>query len=153
MGNLIPRRHHRVFEEFIDHMRGLENWMDSFVGGDLLTFDKGVKFPKINVRENSKEYIIEAAVPGMHKDDIRISVENNVLYLAGKMQKQSMVENEDADYVLKELSHRSFERAIPFKDKIKHNINAKLKGGMLIIKAIKEEVKSNKKENIEIIEE
>ena len=40
--------------------------------------------PSVDVKENDEEYTVYASLPGLKKEDIRVSVENNVLTLSGE---------------------------------------------------------------------
>ena len=48
-------------------------------------------YPRVDLREHDQEFVLVADLPGLHQDDINISVENNLLTLQG----QRTVEHED----------------------------------------------------------
>ena len=50
------------------------------IGEDF--FVKG-SYPKVNVIDNEDTVLIEAAIPGMHKDDVTVEVADGVLTIQG----------------------------------------------------------------------
>ncbi|MFW5779965.1 MAG: Hsp20 family protein, partial [Bacillota bacterium] len=58
----------------------LYNMFDDFFN-DLPLFSKANEM-KIDVRETDKEYLIDAEIPGMKKDNINIDVEENQLIIS-----------------------------------------------------------------------
>jgi HSP20 family protein len=58
-------------------------------GGDNLQWR-----PSADIVENDKEYLIKADLPEVKKEDIDISVENNVLTLSGERRVEKSTDNE-----------------------------------------------------------
>ena len=52
--------------------------------------------PEIEVRETDKHFVIEAELPGMNKEDFKLTVENNILTLEGE--KKVEREEKEAGY-------------------------------------------------------
>lgn len=71
-------------------------------------------FPKINVSETDKAYDVEIAVAGFNKDDIELELKDNTFYVKGEVKN----EEEDKKYLRREISYRSFRRAVRFPEKI-----------------------------------
>jgi HSP20 family protein len=67
--------------------------------GNQLT---GTWMPPVDVFENTNEVRIVAEMPGVRPDDIRISVENNVITIRGEKQPTQDAEGKESDRV-----HRS----------------------------------------------
>ena len=65
--------------------------------------------PATNVAESDKGFEIEFAVPGMNRDDIKISVENNVLTVSSE--KENKKEEKDRNFTRKEFVYGSFTRS------------------------------------------
>ncbi len=71
----------------------------------------GAWMPPVDVFENTSEVRIVAELPGIRPEDIRISVENNVLTLSGQKAMPAMTESKDADRAHRaERLYGSFER-------------------------------------------
>ncbi len=101
-------------------------------------FDKSVRTaspgfdPRVDVAENEKNFVIAAELPGLAKDDFKITVENNTLILEGekKIEKEDKGEN----YTRSERSYGKFSRAFRLTDSVDGGkIKADYKNGILEI--------------------
>ncbi|OGS99973.1 MAG: heat-shock protein [Gallionellales bacterium RIFCSPLOWO2_12_FULL_59_22] len=63
------------------------------------------------VEETDKEIVVRVEIPGMEKEDCRITIEGNMLYLSGE--KRYMRETHDSTYHVMERAYGAFQRAIP----------------------------------------
>ena len=66
--------------------------------------------PAVDVVENDNEFVVNAELPGMKKDDIKITFENNYLNLSGE--KKSGKEIRDENYHQLERSYGKFSRSV-----------------------------------------
>jgi HSP20 family protein len=119
----------RLFEEFFDRPVVRTEWTE------------GVWNPSVDVSEDKNNVIIKAEMPGMKKDDVKISVQDNVLTLRGE--KKHEKEEKDANYHRIERSYGSFCRSFQLPTSVKTDkIKANYKDGVLNITLPKtEEVK------------
>jgi len=108
------------------------------------------KFPKLNISETDKYYIVDVALPGLDKKDIRLLLEDDKLTISSKLVKKK--EETSDNFLIREISSRSFCRTIAFPKKVKLiNSKSSLKNGILSIEIQKEEVEEKQEEvNIEI---
>ena len=118
---------------------GMPTWFDTedrFVD-DL--FSKGNDFPAMNVKEHKKDFEIELAVPGFTKDEIQVSLEDDVLHVCAK-KSEEMVEDEEG-YYRKEFSYNEFDRKFKLPTSINEDekIKAVYKDGILRLNLIKKE--------------
>ena len=65
--------------------------------------------PAANITDKKDGYKIELVVPGFTKESINLSVDKNVLTIAGE--KQDEVKNENEKVTRKEFHHASFKRS------------------------------------------
>lgn len=63
------------------------------------------------VEETEKDVVVRVEVPGMDKEDCRITIEGNMLYLSGE--KRIERETHDSTYHLMERAYGAFQRAVP----------------------------------------
>lgn len=63
------------------------------------------------VEETDKEILVHVEVPGLEKEDCRITIEGNVLYLNGE--KRFERERHESTYHVMERAYGAFQRAIP----------------------------------------
>lgn len=89
------------------------------------------------VEETDKEILVRVEVPGMEKEDCRITIEGNVLYLNGE--KRYERETIDSTYHIMERAYGAFQRAIPLPRNIDADkAEASYKNGVLSIRLPKE---------------
>jgi molecular chaperone IbpA len=125
----------------------LENVMNKFPDlEDFELFSKDTYYPPHNIVKNSDtEYSIELALAGFTKENLEISVENNILTIAGESTKSS-----DKKYVHKGISTRKFKRAFKIGAYYKVD-NAALVDGILTITLIKEVPEEAKPKKVRIL--
>ncbi|MDY6787828.1 MAG: Hsp20/alpha crystallin family protein, partial [candidate division WOR-3 bacterium] len=74
----------------LSDLLNLRKDMDDFFGsrlpGSLFDnyFSEDTWAPLIDIEENKDEFVITAELPGMKKDDIDISIDNNTLVISGE---------------------------------------------------------------------
>lgn len=86
--------------------------------------------PAINIADNQDNYEIEVAAPGIAKQDFTVAVENGVLTISGKTEKES--EEEEKNYTRKEFSSRSFTKSFTLPENVAEDkISAKYDDGVL----------------------
>lgn len=74
-----------------------------FLGKDF--FDNGT-YPKVDLRDDGNQLIIEAEVPGLKRDQISVEVDGNLLRIKGE--KKLKDEKKSQTYIHRELKHSSF---------------------------------------------
>jgi len=93
-------------------------------------FDGGARVPAVDVRENEKEYQMEAELPGLTEKDIEVKIENGVLTISSKKE-ESREENEKG-YLRKERKQFSFCRSFSLPENTDADkISATFKNGLL----------------------
>lgn len=108
-----------------------------------------VSFPKLSVKDNGKNLLIDAELPGVDKKDVEISIHDNVLSIRGEKRQEQ--EDKNDKYYYMEQSYGSFHRQIPLQCDIHEDqITAKFKNGVLKITVPKCEVQSAKKIEVQI---
>lgn len=63
------------------------------------------------VEETGREVVVRVELPGMEKEDCRVTIEGNTLFLSGEKRFES--ETGDSTYHIMERAYGSFQRAIP----------------------------------------
>jgi len=102
--------------------------------------------PKVNTREGEDAYHVELDLPGIKKEDIEITTEDNILTISGERKMKEEIKEED--YYKVESSYGKFSRSFTLPEKIDvENIHAESKDGVLevVIPKLKEEEKKPKK--------
>lgn len=138
--NLFPH----LFDDFFT--KDLWNWN---VDNSSIT---KTTIPAVNVKENSKNFEVEVAAPGMSKDDFKIKLEDNILTISSEKQNEKEVK-EDEKYTRKEFSYQSFQRSFELSKEIidVENIEAKYENGVLhLLIPKKEEAKQKEPKLIKV---
>jgi len=97
---------------------------------------------RIDVQDYEKEYIIEADVPGIKKEELQIHFENERLQIS--IYKEESDEKENDNYIHRERFVESLNRSVYLKDVDPKKFKASLEDGVLKIVAQKQEDKINK---------
>lgn len=96
--------------------------------------------PRMDMADLKDKIVIKAELPGMDENNVKLSVENNVLTLSGERKQET--EEENNGYYFKETSSGSFSRSIRLPKNIDDTkIDAVFKKGILTISIPKVEVK------------
>ena len=104
-------------------------------------FNSGMenKLPSVNVIENTNEFMIEVAAPGLKKDDFKVEVEGDLLTISSEKEVQN--EEEKENYRRKEFSYNYFSRSFRLPENlVTENIDAKYENGILRLALPKKEV-------------
>lgn len=147
MAGLIPfnwRKHNLVNPETYD----FNNMLEDFFNDDF-PFRRNLQNDsfKIDLQENEKEYVVEAELPGISKEDVNLSFEDGRLKIAVK--KEETTEDKNKNYIHRERKLSSMERVILLSDIAESEVKAKLDNGILTINIPKKE-KAEKSLKIEI---
>lgn len=96
--------------------------------------------PAANISENEKEFLIELAVPGMKREDMKIAIENQVLTIWGEKEVKEEKSNGNGSYKRREYSYDSFSRSFELPEAAKlDNVNANYRDGVLELHIPKDE--------------
>ncbi|HNJ61616.1 MAG TPA: Hsp20/alpha crystallin family protein, partial [Chitinophagales bacterium] len=93
-------------------------------------------------KETENSFVVEAAIPGVKKEDVKVELNENVLTISSETKKE---ENESNDkYTRREYSYSSFKRSFTIdEDAINtEGIDAKFENGVLAIILPKKEAKA-----------
>jgi HSP20 family protein len=102
--------------------------------------------PAVNTRESDDAYYIELDLPGIRKEDIEITTEDNVLTISGERKHQEEVNEED--YYRIESVYGKFTRSFTLPDKVDaEKIKAHSQDGVLevVIPKLEEKVQKTRK--------
>ena len=110
------------------------NWptLSDFFDDDWMKIrsNNGDRSPAVNVVDNKDNYEIEVAAPGLKKDDFFVVIENGVLTITGKTEKEE--EEKKKNYTRREFSSMSFTRSFTLPENVEHEgIEAKCQEGVL----------------------
>ncbi len=99
--------------------------------------------PAVNIREDEKSFMLDLAVPGIDKKDLKIDIDEDVLIVSSETKEESE-DNRDG-YRRKEFSYSSFCRSFQIPENVnKEKIEANYKDGILTVSLPKAEEEKNK---------
>jgi HSP20 family protein len=127
----------RLMQDF--WMRPLEDW--GTWGEEFV--------PKVDVKEEEKEILVSAELPGMDQKDINVTVTEDSVRISGE--KKHEEEKEEKGYYRRETSYGSFERVIDLPTEVNdEKVEAEFRNGVLTIKLPKSEEAQAKHKKIKI---
>ena len=103
---------------------------------------------KADIRETDKEYIIEADMPGVKKEDIRLELRDGVLTIGVEHNEQKDEKREN--YIRKERKYGSYSRTFHTEGVNQEDVTAKYNDGVLTVNLPKTEESKPKSNRINI---
>lgn len=95
-------------------------------------------YPAVDIEEKDKEYCVTVELPGVKKNDVKITVKDNLLTISGE--KKSEKEEKGKNYHRSERVFGTFQRTFRLPDLVdQENISAEYKDGVLHITIPKKE--------------
>lgn len=108
----------------------------------VVTNRNGV-LPAVNIREDEKRFILDMAIPGIDKKDLKIDLNEDVLTISHEVKNES--EEKNNGYQRKEFSYSSFCRSFIIPENVKkEKIEASYKDGILNVTLPKAEEEKHK---------
>lgn len=134
--HLLQRDMNQLFENFA---HGFEMWRPRFV--EPLFGDFQVR---LDLRDNDKDIVLTAEIPGVDPKDIELSVTDDSVVIRGE--KVDQKEESEKGYYRSERSFGSFERVVPLPCEIdRDKVDATFKNGVLKV-VLSKCMKSNQNE-------
>ncbi|MGA9408796.1 MAG: Hsp20/alpha crystallin family protein [Bacteroidota bacterium] len=138
---VLDRLHNEMNRVFSDFFRG-----DLVDNGSFFPGDWG---PAVDLSETDDSYIIRAEIPGMKKEDVKITLLDSLVTIRGE--KKNEAEEKNGTYHRIERSYGSFERSFNLPGGVKSgDIEAKYNDGLLTITLPKTEEAKEKVHDIKI---
>lgn len=115
--NSLQREMNRMFDTFFrdvdDEVSGEPAW-----------------YPSLDVKETADRVEVSAELPGMRKEDIKVSIRDNVLHLTGEKKREE--EEKDANFHRVERVYGMFSRAVTLPAHVEvDKVEAYFKDGVL----------------------
>jgi HSP20 family protein len=150
MFGLTPYRRGRSLARR-DDMMDVRSIFDDFFSDSFMPmpgFFSGGNPIKADIRETDKEYIIDAELPGVNKEDIKIDLRDDNLVIS--VERNEHINEERENYIRKERRYGSYSRGF-YAENVKHDeVTAKYDKGVLTITLPKSSEVQSKKRRIDI---
>jgi len=113
-----------------DFPRTLESLFDNVGEHEFVSTKRTA--PAMDITEHENEYVVVAELPGVKKEEVKITFENNVLTVQAERKPYELPQ--DARVLLNEMRAREFSRSLRLPVRIDvENIAAELQNGVLRI--------------------
>jgi len=124
---LVPYgRKNRGLSERPHDIFNIDNFFDGFFGDSFMpAFFAGDAQIKVDIKENEKEYIVEADLPGVKKEEINVDLNNDRLTISVTRNEETNIEKEN--YIRKERRSGSYSRSFYVENVIENQISPSLK--------------------------
>lgn len=130
-GDIEIRR--RPFDFF-----NVENFFENFLAEPFVSpFYPNRGQMRVDIKENDKEYIVEAELPGVRKDEINIDLRDNRLTISVERDEETREEKDN--YIRRERRFGSMARSFYVDNIVDDKIDAKFENGVLTIVLPKKE--------------
>jgi HSP20 family protein len=109
--------------------------LSEIVGNDFTT-----NLPAVNIIETDAAFILELAVPGLAKEEIKLQAEKNLLTISaiGVSEKKEDAKDTTPKYLRHEFNYRSFSRSFQLPESVDiAQISAKYEAGILQVTLLK----------------
>ncbi|HMB52868.1 MAG TPA: Hsp20/alpha crystallin family protein [Thermoanaerobaculia bacterium] len=108
-------------------------FMDNFFQGEASQEVSNRSWsPAVDIRETEEAFLVHAELPGLSKDDVEITLENNILKLTGERRFEKDVE--EKEYHRIERAYGAFTRAFSLPSRVDSNgVSASFADGVLTI--------------------
>jgi HSP20 family protein len=141
------------FRNFNTLSRRMNSLINEFDTDAVFNTHRGFH-PTVDVQEDEKYVTIEAEIPGVKKEDINVSInDENILVLKGTKNREAKSEDEKdgATFLRVERSFGEFTRSFVLPDNINtEKIDAEFKDGLLRVKLEKKEPEKPKEIKVAI---
>lgn len=115
----------------------IDSWIDSFFNLNSLGENNYQLNPSINISDNKESYAVTIDLPGVNKNDIDLSVSNDIMTISGERRSSDESDN---------IKYGPFTKSLYIpEDANTKKIHAKMKDGVLLVtipksKAIVEDI-------------
>lgn len=138
----------KPIKEFDNIHNSIQKYFDDFTTMKS-SYNENTFSPKINVYEKENQLIIDAEVPGVNKEDLKITLQDNILTIEGE--KKNLLDENEIKSFLTERIFGSFKRSFTINEDVdSEKINAKFNNGILSITLAKVEEKTPVEKVIEV---
>lgn len=130
--------------------RDIDSVFDSFFKAPAFRASGDYDFmPRVDIVDEKDTVKINVELPGMKKDDIKVTVDENVLTISGEHKHES--EEKDKNYIRSERCYGSFSRSFTLPDDVNsEKIKADYKDGILTVGLTKIEKPKPKEITVEV---
>ena len=112
MFDLVPFRRSNVAGKrgFVSPWEEFDRAIERFFGEPLIpSVSGGGGAMKVDIKETEKEYVVEAEIPGVKKENIKLELDDDVLTI--RVEHKEQIDEEGVNYIRKERKTASVSRS------------------------------------------
>lgn len=152
MFGLVPfdKRHHGIGSAD-SRNAGMDPFYGNFMRDAYLPFyyrGLGSRQMKVDIRETDSEYMIEADMPGITKEQVTLEIEDDMLVITASADESKETENKG--YICRERRYGRTSRSFSLENVQADKITAAMENGVLSVKLPKKESQTPKGRKISI---
>jgi HSP20 family protein len=121
--------------DILNMQREINRMFDGFFRGegvDDTSLGASAWMPAVDIAEHDDEFVVKLELPGVAKDDVKITMQNNILTVRGEKKQEK--ESKSSNYHRVERSYGSFQRSFTLPATVKsEKIDATYKDGILSV--------------------
>lgn len=141
MFSMMPYRNnntltHGLFEDFAN------DFFKPFFEGGFAQMARPERAMKVDVRDDGDHYTLEADMPGVSKDDLKVEIANGVMTISAEYNQEKEEKGDEDRYVYRERRCGSVSRAFNVEGIREEDISAEFKDGVLRLTLPKQEAKA-----------
>jgi len=138
--------------DILGMQRDINHMFDRFFRGGVLDdaeFPAASWVPAVDLAEKDDAYIAKVELPGVSKDDVKITLQDNIITIRGE--KKDEKETKESNYHRVERSYGSFQRSFNLPSAVKGDkVDAQYKDGILTISLPKAEEAKRKQIEVKV---
>lgn len=115
----------------------IERLFENFLSDTFFSSLYGAGDIKVDVRENEKEYIVEAELPGINKEEINVELRDDNLTIS--VERNEIINEEREGFIKRERKSGSYSRTFYIPDVKQKEVKAKYENGLLTLVLPKQE--------------
>jgi HSP20 family protein len=125
-------------DEFVTMQREIDKMFDRFRGGIVDESGATAFMPVVDIIEGTNQYELKVELPGVKKEDVKITIQNGVLTIRGEKKQETHQQGENVHRV--ERSYGAFQRSFTLPTSVKNEkVEAAYDDGILSISLPKSE--------------
>jgi HSP20 family protein len=122
MDDQFGRMVENMFQDFIAPLAQAGRWSDD-----------GLEMPRLDVSEHEKAFEVQAELPGVKKEDVKVSIDGQRVTIEGECQ-QANEQRQGEQLVYSERSTRRYQRSFTLPSEVDDaGAEAKLENGILML--------------------
>jgi HSP20 family protein len=131
-----------IDDEFTRMQNFINSMLNSSLAHQISSPMYSFGYPKVNIEEKDNKYILMFELAGIDKKDIKLTMQDNMLFLEGEQ--KNAKENKNKEYIKQEIYYGKFKRAIELPSNVKiDKVTTNFKNGILTVTIPKNKVKKS----------